>query len=193
MSRVGTTQRDSSTSASRTGVEPSLQVEVLNPSDSRGINARKITGENVDPNYARRTAQKFSQTSASANPPASTNQANNQTQTNSNQNPNEASGENAFENMIGRGRTAMDKAGTTLMWGAGGFAGLLYLGLGWKKLAMIIGGLGVGAGYLLKTKLAKVGEEPNHDQQIVDAIKAKKLPQELEREIFQFLRERLKT
>jgi hypothetical protein len=95
--------------------------------------------------------------------------------------------------MIARGRTAMDKAGTTLMWGAGGFAGLLYLGLGWKKLAMAVGALGVGAGYLLKTKLAKVGEEPDHNQRIVNEIKAMKLPKELEKEIFEFLGERLKT
>ena len=190
MSRVGTTQR-TSRQASAQGVESPPPVEVLHPSDPRGNNARKITGENVDPNYARRTAQKFSQTSASANPSANTNPTNNQTQTNSNQNPNEASGENAFENMIGRGRTAMDKAGTTLMWGAGGLAGLLYLGLGWKKLAMAVGALGVGAGYLLKTKLARVGEEPDHNQRIVNEIKAMKLPKELEKEIFEFLKQRL--
>ncbi|MEB3315147.1 MAG: hypothetical protein VKK32_02910 [Candidatus Melainabacteria bacterium] len=185
MSRVGTTQRDSSTSASRTGVESTLQVEVLNPSDPRGNNARNITTEN--PDYNRQTAQNFSTT----NPSASTNQASNRTQTNSNQDPSETSGKNAFENMIGRGRTTLDKAGTTLMWGAGGFAGLLYLGLGWKKLAMAVGALGVGAGYLLKTKLARVGEEPDHNQRIVNEIKAMKLPQELEKEIFEFLKQKL--
>jgi hypothetical protein len=58
---------------------------------------------------------------------------------------------------------------------------------------MVVGGLGVGVGYLLKTKLAKVGEEPDHNQRIVNEIKAMKLPQELEREIFKFLGERLKT
>jgi hypothetical protein len=189
MSRVDTTQRNSSTSASTPGVEsPRSVVEVLDPSDPRGINARNITTENPDDN--RRTAQNFSR---NTNRSASVNQANNQTQTNFNQNPNEASGENAFENMIARGRIAMDKAGTTLMWGAGGFAGLLYLGLGWKKLAMAVGALGVGAGYLLKTKLAKVGEEPDHNQRIVNEIKAMKLPKELEKEIFEFLGERLKT
>ena len=160
MSRVGTTKRNSSTSASRTGVEPSLQVEVLDPSDSRGINARNITAENPDYNH-RQTAQNFSR-NTNTNPSASTNQASNQTQTNASQDSSETSGKNAFENMIGRGRTTVDKAGTTLMWGAGGFAGLLYLGLGWKKFAMIVGALGVGAGYLLKTKLARVGEEPDH-------------------------------
>lgn len=186
MSRVGTTQRDSSTSASRTGVEPSLQVEVLNPSDPRGQNIRYAT-DNVDPNDNRQTAQNFSST----NPSASTNQASNRTQTNSNQDPSETSGKNAFENMIGRGRTTLDKAGTTLMWGAGGLAGLLYLGLGWKKLAMAVGALGVGAGYLLKTKLARVGEEPDHNQRIVNEIKAMKLPKELEKEIFEFLKQKL--
>jgi hypothetical protein len=191
MSRVGTTQINSSTSASTPGVEsPRSVLEVLDPRDSRGINARNITTENPDDN--RQTGRSFSRTT-NTNPSADTNPTNNQTQTNFNQNPNETSGKNAQENIIGQARTFVDKIGTALMWGAGGFAGLLYLGLGWKKLAMIIGGLGVGAGYLLKTKLAKVGEEPNHDQQIVDAIKAKKLPQELEREIFQFLGERLKT
>jgi hypothetical protein len=70
-------------------------------------------------------------------------------------------------------------------------AGLLYLGLGWKKLAMFVGALGVGAGYLLKTKLAKVGEEPDHNQRIVNEVKAMKLPQELEKEIFEFLNQRL--
>jgi hypothetical protein len=77
------------------------------------------------------------------------------------------------------------------MWGAGGFAGLLYLGLGWKKLAMFIAALGVGGGYLLKTKLAKVGEEPDHNQRIVNEIKAMNLSKELEKEIFQFLNQRL--
>ena len=175
MSRVGTTQRNSSTSASTQGAE------VLSPNDKRGNNARNITTESADPNYDRRTGQNFSRTA----------NTNNQTQTNSNQDPNETSGKNAFENMIGRGRTAVDKAGTTLMWGAGGFAGLLYLGLGWKKVAMIVGGLGVGAGYLLKTKLAKVGEEPDHNQRIVNEVKAMKLPKELEKEIFEFLNQRL--
>jgi hypothetical protein len=93
--------------------------------------------------------------------------------------------------MIGKGRAAVDKFGNTLMWGAGGFAGLLYLGLGWKKLAMFIAALGVGGGYLLKTKLAKVGEEPDHNQRIVNEVKAMKLPKELEKEIFEFLNQRL--
>ena len=188
MSRVGTTQINSSTSDYTTVCEPSLQVEVLDPSDSRGINARNITTENVDPNYDRRTAQNFSR---NTNPSASTNQASNQTQADSSQDSSETSGKNAFENMIGRGRTTVDKAGTTLMWGAGGLAGLLYLGLGWKKLAMAVGALGVGAGYLLKTKLARVGEEPDHNQRIVNEIKAMKLPKELEKEIFEFLKQRL--
>ncbi len=181
MSRVGTTPRNSSTSA------PTPGVEVLNPSDPRGNNARNITTENAGPNYDRRTGQNFSKT----NPSASTNFTKNQTQTNSNQDPNEPSGKNAFENIIGKGRAALDKAGTTLMWGAGGLAGLLYLGLGWKKLAMIIGGLGVGAGYLLKTKLAQVGVEKDHHKRIVSEIKAMKLPKELEKEIFEFLNQRL--
>ena len=189
MSRVGTTQRNSSTSASRTGVEPSLQVEVLDPSDSGGINARNITAENPDYNH-RQTAQNFSR-NTNTNPSASTNQASNQTQADSSQDSSETSGKNAFENMIGRGRTTVDKAGTTLMWGAGGLAGLLYLGLGWKKLAMAVGALGVGAGYLLKTKLARVGEEPDHNQRIVNEVKAMRLPQELEKEIFEFLKQRL--
>jgi len=193
MSRVGTTQRDSSTSASTPGVEsPRSIVEVLDPSDSRGINARNITTENVDPDYARRTAQKFSTTAnTNTNPSASVNQANNQTRTNASQDSSETSGKNAQENIIGQARTFLDKIGTGLMWGAGGFAGLLYLGLGWKKLAMIIGGLGVGAGYLLKTKLAKVGEEPDHNQRIVNEVKAMKLPKELEKEIFEFLKQSL--
>ena len=189
MSRVGTTQRNSSTSASRTGVEPSLQVEVLDPSDSGGINARNITAENPDYNH-RQTAQNFSR-NTNTNPSASTNQASNQTQADSSQDSSETSGKNAFENMIGRGRTTVDKAGTTLMWGAGGLAGLLYLGLGWKKLAMAVGALGVGAGYLLKTKLARVGEEPDRNQRIVNEVKAMRLPQELEKEIFEFLKQRL--
>ncbi|MBU6197668.1 MAG: hypothetical protein KGO93_08910 [Cyanobacteria bacterium REEB446] len=179
MSRVDPTQR-TSRQASAQGVESAHPVEVLDPSDLRGQNIRYAT-DNVDPNYNRRTAQNFSRTT----------NTNNQAQTNSNQDPNEPSGKNAFENIIGRGRTAVDKAGTTLMWGAGGLAGLLYLGLGWKKLAMVIGGLGVGAGYLLKTKLAKVGEEPDHNQRIVNEVKAMKLPKELEKEIFEFLNQRL--
>ena len=189
MSRVGTTQRNSSTSASRTGVEPSLQVEVLNPSDSRGNNARNITAENPDYNH-RQIAQNFSR-NTNTNPSASTNQASNQTQADSSQDSSETSGENAHENIIGQARTFVDKIGTALMWGAGGFAGLLYLGLGWKKFAMIVGALGVGAGYLLKTKLARVGEEPDHNQRIVNEIKAMKLPQELEKEIFEFLKQKL--
>jgi hypothetical protein len=187
MSRVGTTPGNSSTSASTQGAE------VLSPNDKRGNNARNITTESADPNYNRRTGQNFSQTSASANPSASTNQVNNQTQASPNQDPKETSGKNAQENIIGKARTFVDKIGTALMWGAGGFAGLLYLGLGWKKLAMFVGALGVGAGYLLKTKLAKVGEEPDHNQRIVNEIKAMKRPKELEKEIFEFLGERLKT
>jgi hypothetical protein len=193
MSRVGTTPGNSSTSASAPGVEsPRSVVEVLDPRDPRGNNARKITAENVDPNYARRTAQKFS-TTANTNPSASVNPTNNQTQTNASQDSSETSGKNAQENIIGQARTFLDKIGTGLMWGAGGLAGLLYLGLGWKKFAMFVGALGVGAGYLLKTKLAKVGEEPDHNQRIVNEIKAMKLPKELEKEIFEFLGERLKT
>lgn len=185
MSRVGTTQRNPSTSASARGVE------VLSSSDNGGHHARNITPESADPNYNRQTGQNFSQTSASANPSASTNPTNGQAQTNSSQDPNETSGKNAHENIIGQARTFVDKIGTALMWGAGGFAGLLYLGLGWKKIAMVIGGLGVGVGYLLKTKLAKVGEEADHHQQVVNAIKAMKLPKELEKEIFEFLNQRL--
>lgn len=184
MSRVGTTPRNSSTSA------PAPGVEVLNPSDPRGNNARNITTESAGPNYDRRTGQNFSRT-ANTNPSASTNYTNNQTQTNSNQDPNDTSGKNAFENIIGRGRAFVDKIGNTLMWGAGGFAGLLYLGLGWKKTAMFIVALGVGGGYLLKTKLAKVGEQPDHNQRIVNEVKAMKLPKELEKEIFEFLNQRL--
>ncbi|MFM7458479.1 MAG: hypothetical protein ACKO3R_07460 [bacterium] len=180
MSRVGTTQGTSS-EASAQGVKRPLQIEVLSANDPRGQNARNATPESADPNYNRQTAQNFSRTSNTTN----------QTQTNSAQDSNEPPGKNAFENMIGRGRTAVDKIGTALMWGAGGLAGLLYLGLGWKKLAMVIGGLGVGAGYFLKTKLAKVGEEADHHQQVVNAIKAMKLPKELEKEIFEFLNQKL--
>lgn len=188
MSRVGTTPR-TSRQASAQGVESSPPVEVLHPSDPRGNNARKITAENPDYDH-RRTAQNFSRTT-NTNPSVGTNDTNNQTQTNASQDSNENSGENAFENMIGKGRTAVDKFGTTLMWGAGGLAGLLYLGLGWKKVAMFVGALGVGTGYLLKTKLAKVGEPPDHNQRIVNEVKAMKLPKELEKEIFEFLNQRL--
>lgn len=181
MSRVGTTPRNSSGSASAQGVE------VLSPNDNRGNNAKPITTENADPNYDRRTAQNFSRT----NPSASTNPTNNQTQANSNQDPNVTSGKNAQENIIGQARTFVDKIGTGLMWGAGGLAGFLYLGLGWKGFAMFIAALGVGGGYLLKTKLAKVGEEPDHNQRIVNEVKAMKLPKELEKEIFEFLNQRL--
>ena len=191
MSRVGTTQRNSSTSASRTVVEPSLQVEVLDPSDSGGINARNITAENPDYNH-RQTAQNFSRnTNTNTDPSASVNQASNQTQADFSQDSSETSGKNAHENIIGQARTFVDKIGTALMWGAGGFAGLLYLGLGWKKFAMIVGGLGVGGGYLLKTKLARVGEEPDRNQRIVNEVKAMRLPQELEKEIFKFLKQKL--
>lgn len=180
MSRVGTTPRNSSTSA------PTPGVEVLNPSDPRGNNARNITPENADPNYdRRRTAQNFSKT----NPSASTNFTKNQTQTNSNQDPNEPSGKNAFENIIGKGRAALDKAGTTLMWGAGGLAGLLYLGLGWKKLAMIIGGSGMLLSWFLKTKLAQVGVEKDHHKRIVNEIRAMNLQPEVEKKIFTSLHE----
>jgi hypothetical protein len=179
MRGVDTTQR-ASRQASQEG--PARQVEVLDPSDPIVPNLR-----NADPDAGhnnRRTAQNFSRTT-NPNPSEHTNH------TNSNQDPNETSGKNAFENMIGRGRTAVDKIGNTLMWGAGGFAGLLYLGLGWKKLAMFIAALGVGGGYLLKTKLAKVGETPDHNQRIVNEVKAMKLPKELEKEIFQFLNQKL--
>jgi hypothetical protein len=184
MSRVSTTQRTSQASAP-------IGVEVLSANDSRGQNARNATAESADPNYNRQTGQNFSQTSASTNPSASTNNPNNQTQASPNQDPNDTSGKNAFENMVGRGRTAVDKTGTTLMWGAGGLAGLLYLGLGWKKFAVIVGGLGVGAGYLLKTKLAKVGEKPDLNKEVVNNIKAMKLPKELEKEIFEFLNQKI--
>jgi hypothetical protein len=174
MSRVGTNPRTTSTSASK--------VEVLDPDDLSPQNARSINPESV--NSDRQTGQNFSR-AVNKNPSANTNH------TNVNQESNEASGKNAFENMIGRGRTAVDKAGTTLMWGAGGLAGVLYLGLGWKKLAMVVGGLGVGAGYFLKTKLAKMGEEPDLDREVVNNIKAMKLPKELEKEIFDFLKQKL--
>ena len=179
MSRVDHTQR-TSRQASAQGVESARPVEVLDPGDPRGPNLRNADPD-AGPNDKRRTAQNFSRTT----------NANNQTQTNASQDPNEPSGKNAFENMIGKGRAAVDKFGNTLMWGAGGFAGLLYLGLGWKKLAMFIAALGVGGGYLLKTKLAKVGEEPDHNQRIVNEIKAMNLSKELEKEIFQFLNQRL--
>jgi hypothetical protein len=178
MRGVDTTQRASRT-ASVQGGDSSRPVEVLDPSDPIEPNLKNADPDAVHNN--RRTAQNFSRTT----------NTNNQTQTNSNQDPNETSGKNAFENIIGKGRTAVDKFGTTLMWGAGGFAGLLYLGLGWKKLAMFIAALGVGGGYLLKTKLAKVGEEPDHNQRIVNEVKAMKLPKELEKEIFEFLNQRL--
>ena len=178
MRGVDTTQRASRPSAQgRDSSRPS--VVVLDPSDPIEPNLKNADPDAVHNN--RRTAQNFSRTT----------NTNNQTQTNSNQDPNETSGKNAFENIIGKGRTAVDKFGTTLMWGAGGFAGLLYLGLGWKKLAMFVGALGVGAGWFLKTKLAKVGEEPDHNQRIVNEIKAMNLSKELEKEIFQFLNQRL--
>jgi hypothetical protein len=179
MSRVDPTQR-TSRQASAQGVESARQGEVLDPSDPRGRNIR-YADPDAGHNDNRRTAQNFSRTT----------NTNNQTQANSNQDPNETSGKNAQENIIGKARTFVDKIGTALMWGAGGFAGLLYLGLGWKKLAMFIAALGVGGGYLLKTKLAKVGEEPDHNQRIVNEVKAMKLPKELEKEIFEFLNQRL--
>jgi hypothetical protein len=179
MSRVDHTQR-TSRQASAQGVESARPVEVLDPGDPRGRNIR-YADPDAGPNDKRRTAQNFSRAT----------NTNHQTQTNASQDPNEPSGKNAHENIIGQARTFVDKIGTALMWGAGGFAGLLYLGLGWKKFAMIVGGLGVGGGYLLKTKLAKVGEEPDHNQRIVNEIKAMKLPKELEKEIFEFLNQRL--
>ena len=182
MSRVGTTPRNSSGSASAQGVE------VLSSGDKEGHNARNITLENADPTYDRRTGQNFSRT-ANTNPSASTNFTKNQTQTNASQDPSEPSGENAHENIIRQARTFVDKIGTALMWGAGGLAGLLYLGLGWKKLAMIIGGLGVGGGYLLKTKLAQVGVERDLDKEMVNNIKAMKLPKELEIKALRFFEE----
>ena len=56
---------------------------------------------------------------------------------------------------------------------------------------MIIGGSGMLLSWFLKTKLAKVGEEPDHNQRIVNEIKAMNLSKELEKEIFQFLNQRL--
>lgn len=182
MSRVGTTQRNPSTSASTQGAE------VLSPNDNRGNNARNITTESADSNSARRTGQNFSRT-ANTNSSVGTNYTNNPTQTNSNQDPNEPSGKNAFENIIGKGRAALDKAGTTLMWGAGGLAGLLYLGLGWKKLAMIIGGSGMLLSWFLKTKLAQVGVEKDHHKRIVNEIRAMNLQPEVEKKIFTSLHE----
>jgi len=181
MSRVDPTQRTSRQASAPRGAEPALPVEVLDPSDPRGRDIRYANGEKADPNYNRQTAQDFSRTSNTTN----------QAQTNSAQDFNENSREKAHKNINGQVRTFVDKIGTTLMWSAGGLAGLLYLGLGWKRIAMVIGGLGVGVGYLLKTKLAKVGEEADHHQQVVNAIKAMKLPKELEREIFEFLNQRL--
>ena len=179
MSRVDHTQR-TSRQASAQGVESARPVEVLDPSDSRGRNIR-YADPDAGHNDNRRTAQNFSRATNTKH----------QTQTNASQDPNEPSGKNAHENIIGQARTFVDKIGTALMWGAGGFAGFLYLGLGWKGFATFIAAVGVGGGYLLKTKLAKVGEEPDHDRQIVDAIKAKKLPKELEVEILKFLEQRL--
>ncbi|MFZ4084196.1 MAG: hypothetical protein ACOYK1_01460 [Vampirovibrionia bacterium] len=175
-----THQRTSQASA------PSRAVEVL--SDDIRVNPRNVTDESekssegrriIDPE-TRRVAENFSR---AAN-------VNNQTQANSNQDSNGASGKNALENIIGKVRAAVDKFGDTSIKWAGGFALGLYL-IGWKIPATFIAVIGVGGGYLLKTKLAKVGEEPNHDQQIVDAIKAKKLPKELEVEILKFLEQRL--
>ncbi|NBV97979.1 MAG: hypothetical protein EBR67_00520 [Proteobacteria bacterium] len=181
MRGVDTTQRASRPSPQgRDSSRPS--VVVLDPSDPIEPNLKNADPDAVHNN--RRTAENFSRTT-NPNPSEHTNH------TNFNQDPNETSGKNAFENIIGKGRTAVDKFGTTLMWGAGGFAGLLYLGLGWKKLAMFVGALGVGAGWFLKTKLAKVGEEPDHNQRIVNEIKAMNLSKELEKEIFQFLNQRL--
>jgi hypothetical protein len=190
MSRVDPTQRNPSTSASREGVE------VLSSNDKRGINARNITAnykddrrtdESADPNYDRRTGQNFSRT-ANTNPSASTNPTNNQTQANFNQDPNELSGKNAHENIISQARTFVNKIGTALMWGAGGFAGFLYLVLGWKLPAMIVGTLGVGAGCLLN-KLGGMGEEPDHHQRIVNEIRALKLQPEVEKKILTSLHE----
>jgi hypothetical protein len=178
MSRVDPTQRTSRQASQEVGA--ARQGEVLDPSDPRGRNIR-YADPDAGHNDNRQTGQNFSRTT----------NTNNQTQANSNQDPNETSGKNAQENIIGKARTFVDKIGTALMWGAGGFAGLLYLGLGWKKLAMFIAALGVGGGYLLKTKLAKVGEEPDHNQRIVNEIKAMNLSKELEKEIFQFLNQRL--
>jgi hypothetical protein len=178
MRGVDTTQRASRT-ASVQGGDSSRPVEVLDPSDPIGPNLKNADPDAVHNN--RQTAQNFSRTTNTSN----------QTQANFSQDPNGTPGKNAFENMIGKGRAAVDKFGNTLMWGAGGFAGLLYLGLGWKKLAMFIAALGVGGGYLLKTKLAKVGEPPDHNQRIVNEIKAMNLPKELEKEIFAFLNQRL--
>jgi hypothetical protein len=188
MSRVGTTHQRTSSRASAPGVKPFPQAEVLSPNDNSGNYARNITPENADSTYDRReTAQNFSRT-ANTNSSASTNPTNGPTQTNSSQDPNEPSGKNAFENIIDKGRAAVNKAGTALMWGAGGFAGFLYLVLGWKKLAMIIGGLGVGAGYLLN-KLGGMGEPTDHHQRIVNEIRALKLQPEVEKKILTSLHE----
>ena len=178
MRSAASTHQRTSRQASAQGVESARPVEVLDPGDPRGRNIRDANPENAGSNYNRRTAEDVSR-------------ATNQAQANASQDPNEPSGKNAHENIIGQARTFVDKIGTALMWGAGGFAGFLYLGLGWKGFATFIAAVGVGGGYLLKTKLAKVGEEPDHDRQIVDAIKAKKLPKELEVEILKFLEQRL--
>jgi hypothetical protein len=187
MPRVGTTQR-TYRQASAQGAESPRPAEVLSPNDNSGNYARNITTENADSNSARRTGQNFSKPDINTNSSAGTNYTDNQTRTNSSQDPNEPSGENASKNIIRKVGAAVDKAGTALMWGAGGFAGFLYLVLGWKKLAMVIGGLGVGAGYLLN-KLGGMGEPTDHHQRIVNEIRALKLQPEVEKKILTSLHE----
>jgi hypothetical protein len=184
MSRVDTTRINSSQAAARE-VEPS-QVQVLAPNHFINPDLRDAGVESPRGKSPRGIGETFAN---NMNSSTNTNSTNNQTQVSPNQDQNDISGENAHENIIGKARTFVGKIGTTLMWGAGGVAALLYLGLGWKLPAMIIATLGVGAGYFLTTKLAKVGVEKDHHQQIVDAVKAMNLPTAKEKEILESLQQ----
>ena len=169
MSRVSPTQKNTA------------HVEVLSPKDNGGANARNITAES---NGEKATDNRSVGEGLGANQAASSNN-------NSNPENNNASssipGFNAFQNMVGRGRAAVDKAGNTLMWGAGGIAGLLYLGLGWRKLALVIGGLGIGSGYLLKSKVATLGQQADLDKVLIKTINAMKISAEDIKKVLEFM------
>lgn len=179
MARVDPTQRRPPSSV--TG-------EVLSHADVRGREARVINGESsagFTPGAARSKGEEAAKapnfTGSGAAPGANS--------ANQDQNPNE--GKNAFEGMVDKGRAAVDKAGNTLMMGAAGLGAFLYLVLGWRTLAVVLGGGGMGLGYLLKSKVAKIGEKGDLDTEVVKHIKAMKLSPEQEKRIFEFLNQEL--
>ena len=163
-------------------------VEVVSPEDKRGSNARNITDGGAASSSGKRSVGEDLGADRSAS--SQTNTANTKNEfnnTSSEYSPSGIPGFDAFQNMVGRGRAAVDKAGTSLMWGSAAVSGLLYLGLGWRKLAVGIGALGIGSGYLLKSKVATIGQQADLDKVLIKTIKAMKISSEDQKKILEFM------